>query len=71
MKEAQPVPRTRVPELRKTTLTIPQLDNLHNWDIYIETIKVEKPMPLKERWQQLDREFIARRNKEIGWKPKK
>ncbi len=69
MKET--VPRTRVPELRKTTLTMEQIDNLHNWDCFIDDLKVEKPMPLKERWEQKDREFIERRNRDIGWKPKR
>ena len=71
MKEGQPIPRTRVPELRKTTLTMDQIDRLHRWDVFIETLKVEKPMSLKERWEQKDRELIENRNKQIGWNPNK
>ena len=69
MKEGQPVPRTRVPELRKTTLTMEQIDRLHRWDVFIEM--QNKPMSLKERWEARDREIIAKRNKDIGWNPKR
>lgn len=67
MKEGE-VPRTKVPELRKTTLNLKQIDRLHQLDVWIDNLVIEKPVPLKERWQQLDRELIDKRNKEIGWK---
>ena len=71
VKESQPVPRTRVPELRKTTLTMDQIDRLHRWDVFIEVLDTKPPPTLRERWEAKDREFIANRDREIGWKPRK